>query len=142
MMNRDGLVDYLTNQFQKPMDYREKCSELYAKYHIPEGMSSDALTMRKDLGEYSNYILFCLLSVTNPKKVKDYFADVEINAFSVTKYEEDDKIELPILIKNMVEVSPDQFIGSGTMQWLMKLGDAQFVNYNAATQRTLKRYCN
>lgn len=27
MMNRDGLVDYLTNQFQKPMDYKEKYIE-------------------------------------------------------------------------------------------------------------------
>ena len=139
MMNRDGLVDYLTNQFQKPMDYKEKYIELYNRYHIPEGMSSDALTLRKDLGEYSNYILFCLLSVINPKKLKDYFVDVEIDTFSVTKYEEEGKIELPILIKNMVAVSSDQFIGSVTMQWLMKLGDAQFVNYNAATQRTLKR---
>lgn len=123
-----------------------KCSQIYdyakEKYNIPRGMTSDFICMRAPMSEANEFILFCLLDsiikVTKVKiKLSDYYTEKEIKMYSKAQYKVD-KIELPLKFK-MVQITSDQWIGKIDVAMLIKLREAQLINYNTNAQRTLKR---
>jgi hypothetical protein len=79
-----------------------------------------------------------MLSGLASDEVGKYFTDDEIKMFSAEKFEKPE-FELPLVFKNMVQISQDQWIGRITAKELMALKEAQVIKYNENTQRTMKR---
>lgn len=136
---RHELENWLMRLFANIEDKKEKqnfCMQLEEVYNIPIDMSLDIISMRKDLSEYNEFILFAIVSIVAEHKVKSYFTEREINNYQGQKFKAT-KIKFPIRIK-MIQVDKDQWIGATSAQFLMKLRDAQYINYNADTQRALE----
>ena len=124
----------------------DKCGEIYdyakEKYNIPRGMMSDFICMRASMSEANEFVLFCLLDsiieITKVKiKLSDYYTEQEIKMYSKAQYEVE-KIKFPLKFK-MVQITSDQWIGKIDVAMLIKLREAQLINYNTNAQRTLKR---
>lgn len=114
--------------------------ELENKYSIPITISSDIFSMRKDLSEYNEFILYAIAELLKPNKVDNYYTEKEIKLYSNSKYKVN-KIKLPIRLP-MFQVDSDQWIGVADAKWLMQLRSAQMINYNADTQRALEIVLN
>lgn len=109
---------------------------LEQEYNLPIDISSDIITMRKYLSEYNEFILYLITTVVTPDKIKTYYTPREIEAYSGQKYHRvkiSTQLDLP-----MFAVTEDQWIGVSDVQFLMRLREAQAINYNADTQRALK----
>ena len=111
-------------------------SELRNRYNMPEAMSSDYLSMRKNLFEADDFTLFALTNVLCPKKGYDWFSTSEIKHYSKDKFVIE-KIKFPLKYK-VIQIRDDQFIGKITVKDLMQLRDAQLINYNENAQRTMR----
>lgn len=140
---RNELEKFLIRLFSNYDSTKEK-QELYLKlesdYNIPISMSSDIISLRTDLSEYNEFILFAITNTVKESKVKEYFTAREIKTYSGQKLKEN-KIKFPIKLK-MFEVTEDQWIGVSSAKFLMQLREAQFINYNAETQRALEVMLN
>lgn len=110
--------------------------ELESKYNIPIDMSTDIFNSIKDLSGYNQFVLFTITQCIKPSYIPIYFTDREIKDYTNKKMT-NTKIKFPIKFK-MFEVAPDQWIGVSNVQFLMKLREAQLINYNADTQRALE----
>lgn len=113
-----------------------RMNELTDRYNFPVGVASDMLTMRIDMDTLTDFQLFCLLDVTENKTVAKYFTESEINTYRNAKYVIE-SIRFPLKF-NMVKIAEDQFIGRITVSELIKLRDAQLINYNENAQRTMR----
>lgn len=122
------------------------CSKIYdyakEKYSIPRGMASDYICMRASMSEANEFILFCLLdsiiNTTGAKlKLSDYYAEQEIKEYSKAKYKIE-KIEFPLRFK-MIQITADQWVGRIDVAMLIKLREAQLINYNENAQRVLTK---
>lgn len=139
---REELEKKLISQFftisrdEKQSQYLE----LEEQYNIPIDMSADIFNSIKDLSGYNEFILYAITATVKPKLVSTYFTSREITAYSKQKLA-NTKIKFPIKLK-MFEVTTDQWIGVTDAQFLMKLRDAQYINYNADTQRALEIMLN
>ena len=126
------------------IDDSDKRQEYYImledKYGIPTTISSDIFTMRKDLSEFNEFILYCVAELLKPNKVEEYYTEKEIKLYGESRYKSD-KIKLPIKLP-MFQVDSDQWIGVSDAKWLMQLRSAQMINYNADTQRALEIVLN
>ena len=125
------------------------CMAVFKKYRIPLGMVSDIVTLRTDMEYALEVMLYCIAatlsslakdSILNiePVNLSMYFSEREIKEYSNYKYQTQ-TLEFPYTFESlMVEIKPDeQYIGKITVKELMKLRDAQVINYNANTQRTM-----
>lgn len=125
------------------MDENDKLvTYLNEKYNIPRELSSDLICFRMTFSEVSEFVLFCMLDGINKilnykKKVESYYTSQEINKYRNSRYKQS-KIKFPIKLK-MIQVDEDQWIGKIDVKFLMKLRDAQMINYNANAQRTMQR---
>ena len=141
LKQRDSLEKLLTQECKSISNNKKNCQETYSKlkekFNIPIGISSDIITLRRDLCEFSEFILYALLFIIAENKVKNYFSAEEIKAYSKAKYKIE-KFKLPYKMENMCQISEDQWIGSITVKELMKLRDAQLINYNENSQRTMQ----
>lgn len=106
------------------------------KYGMPERISTDYILLRKDLFEADVFALFILTDITRPDLVKTYFAPAEIKNLSKEKWNVE-KIKFPLRY-NMTQVNDEQFIGKISVKELMLLKNAQLINYNTNTQRTMQ----
>ncbi len=142
VQSRKNLEEFIVEECSKILGNKEECCRLYNElkdsYNIPIGMSSDIITLRKEASEYSEFVLFCILSVIGNKSVKDFFTKEEIKVYSKTKYETK-KVKLPIVFDNIIQISDDQWIGKITVKQLMLFRDSQMINYNENSQRTMRR---
>lgn len=115
---------------------------MFEKFNIPMGFTMDMIAQRVTLSEQNEFVLFCLsYSIYEVIKtrniVKQFYTELEIKTYSELKYEVD-SVEFPIKIK-CVQVSNDQWIGVADVNFIMKLRDAQLINYNTNAQRTMTR---
>ena len=138
-----GKIDY---RIKKDVEFNKDnkanvVNLINEKFNIPTGVTMDYIAKRRDLGSANRFILFALAygldKVTESKIVSKCFTEVEINQLSGMKYEEE-KIKFPIII-TCVQVNDNQWIGSCDMNFLMQLRDAQLINYNKNTQRTMQK---
>ena len=122
------------------------CGKIYdhakEKYNIPRGMASDYICMRSSMSEANEFILFCLLDsiidVVNIKlNLSDYYTELEIKEYSRAKYEIE-KIKFPLKFK-MIQITADQWVGKIDVAMLIKLREAQLINYNENAQRVLTK---
>lgn len=113
-------------------DYVE---QLEKKYNLPPMISNDIITCRKDADQFSDQVLYWVVSVVMPNKVKKYFTAKEISDYSKEKYVVE-QLEFPLEIP-MIQVTDSQWIGVISYEELMKLRNAQVVYYNPKAQRPL-----
>lgn len=110
---------------------------LEEKYNMPISLSFDIITLKSSPLDENDFILFCLLDALDPGKITTCYTAKEIETYSNSKYKVE-KIKFPIKWK-MIQVSDDQWIGTISVKELIKLRDAQLINYNENAQRKLKR---
>ena len=138
-VERSVLEKRLTLRFSKIEDrtlIQNYCIELEQKYNIPMSISSDIICLRKDLSSYNDFFVYAITDVVAPKIVSEVFTEREIATYKEQKFETQ-QIKFPIKLK-MFQVTPDQWIGVSSVNFLMKLREAQYINYNAETQRALE----
>lgn len=148
LKGRNEFEKYLESQIIKIIANNEICKGIceysYNTYDIPKSLTSDYLTMRIHLSQASEFILFCLNDsiekVTNSNKtvVDKYFTMQEVKTYRLSKFEVD-KIKFPLKFK-VIQINDDQWIGKiDVKNMLMKLREAQLINYNVNAQRTMQR---
>lgn len=139
LVNRKTLDDYLYKEISRISSNTKKkkkiLTELEDEYGMPISVSSDIITLRKELDYYNEYELFLVLSKLDKNKLSDFYTEKEIKAYSSQHYEIE-KLKFPIKFK-VIPVADDQWIGATNFKYLMELRNAQLINYNENTQRTL-----
>ena len=143
LKDRAELESKLIQYIRKRITHEYKTSErqqwyvdLLERYNIPMSLSTDIITQRKDLSEVNEFILFAITEVVRHDVVPKYFNSKEIHMYRQEKYETD-SFQFPIKL-HLIKISDEQYIGKTDAQFLMKLRDAQLINYNAETQRALR----
>lgn len=121
------------------------CMDVNKKFGFPTGMVSDVVTFRVDMQDTLEVLLYAIAFSLNNNNIFEtkinlerYFPKKEIAEFSKYKYQVS-TIKFPFTFASpMIEIKPDeQYIGRTTVKELMQLRDAQIINYNANTQRTM-----
>jgi len=139
LVDRKTLDDCLYNEINRiSLNSKKKkkiLKELEDEYGMPVSVSSDIITLRKELSFYNEYELFLVLSKLNKKMISVFYTDKEIKGYSSQHYEVE-KAGFPIKFK-VVQVADDQWIGTTSFKFLMELRNSQLINYNENTQRTL-----
>ena len=141
MRNRDELCKELGRHLHNITNDRKKIRQiqerLVFKFSIPIGVTNDYLTLRKDITDAEDFVLYIFADEILPSKVETYFTANELKVFEKSKYKVS-SLKFPLRFK-MVQISDDQWIGKITVRELIKLRDAQVINYNQHTQRTMER---
>ena len=147
LKDRKTLEQYLDELCDRIVVDNNKCKAIYTyaneTYGIPKGTVSDLISKRMRMETVSEFVLFILLdSMCNALEEKvlgvdNYFTMQEAKHYRVSKYETG-KIKFPLVFK-MVQVDNDQWIGKINVKELMKLRQAQLINYNVNAQRTLTK---
>ena len=148
LKSKQELESYLKRYAYKLMIDKEKfqavCEYANETYNIPKAITSDYLSSRTSLADASDFVLFCLLDSIenvfdnkNRSKLSTFFVEKEIKTYKEAKYNVD-KLKFPIKFK-MIQVVEDQWIGSIDFKMLMKLREAQMINYNENAQRTMTK---
>lgn len=139
LLPKEKLIEKLEKEFIKNAfeNKNDIYNNLLNKYNIEFGISSDIFTQRRYLGEFSDFVLFAVLSEISPKSIEEYFTNAEIEIYSTSKYEKENII-FPLKF-DAIEVRDDQWITKTTVKTLMSLRDAGLINYNPNTQRTMQK---
>lgn len=116
--------------------------QLHSKYGIAIGDIMDYISGQTDVNKADTFTLFVLASgideiLEHSNITEKIFTEVEIKEFSSQRIEPDE-LEFPIRIK-CIQINDDQWIGMENVKFLMKLRDAQKINYNTNAQRAMKR---
>lgn len=141
-VSREKLYERLRTLIKTLDDLQPLYDALEKQYNIPISLVFDICTNRRDVSEVDDFIAFTFLKELQPRKVKDYFTDIEIETFSKQKYKKPSVIGNVWIFPNMVKVREDQWIGTIMASKLMELKDAQLIKYNENTQRSLKQVVN
>lgn len=141
MKNRDDLIRYLNRKLKSNIGntakQQELIKELHSEFNIPISLASDYITMRIDIDSATDFICYVFLTRFDEKKLNNFFSNSEIEKYRNSKYAEK-KLSFPLKF-NMIQISEDQWIGKISVKELMKLRDAQLINYNENAQRTMER---
>ena len=143
--SRETLTNYLTSQFEKNMrnkkDLKHIIDYMVNDCNFPVLEVVDTVHLRRHTEDCSDRMLYWFLKEINSNLIPTYFSDKEAKEYETTTYKRTD-FKFPIRW-NMIEiVEGNQWIGQITVKELMKLRNAQLINYNERTQRTLKRVVN
>lgn len=143
------LEDYLEKQCDRIVVDNSKCKAIYVyaneTYEIPKGIISDLISKRMAMSTASEFVLFILLDSMNAVLresskilgVDHFYTMQEVKHYRISKYEIE-TIKFPLVFK-MVQIADDQWVGKITVDILMKLRQAQLINYNVNAQRTMQR---
>ena len=140
--SREILEKKLTNKFRSSITKREQIREWMSYAHdyfdLPELISSNYIMLKKDLVEANEFLLFILcFTVYGHQEAEQYYTNSECATYMNTKWHiETAKFPLEF---DMTMINDEQFIGKISVKELMKLKDAQLINYNENAQRTMKR---
>ena len=140
--SRELLENKLTSRFRSCITNRRQLRYWIANandmFEVPESEFSAYVTMRKSLVEASEFMLFILCFVVfSSSEPKQFFTESEISTYLSTKWHIE-KAKFPLEF-DMTMINDEQFIGKISVKELMKLKDAQLINYNENAQRTMKR---
>ena len=142
--SRDTLTKYLTKKCENNIGNKKEMRTTI-DYMVGEGFPlievTDAVQLRKHMEDCSDRMLYYFLKLNDEKLLDEYFSNREIKEYETTKFK---PLRFSFPIKwNMIEISDGtQWIGKISVKELMQLRDAQLINYNERTQRTLKRIVN
>ena len=141
MKKRDELCAALDKKLRRISSDRKAITDYTVKlnedYDLTVEIANDYLTLRNNISEANDFVIFMYASLLYGNKLKDYFSASEIKEYSKSKFAVK-KLKFPLRYK-MVQIADDQWIGKITVKELMMLRDAQVVNYNEKAQRTMQR---
>lgn len=141
MKQREELCERLDKRLiriaSRPKEIQSIQNQLQATYDIPIDIANDYLTLRNNVVDATDFMLFVFTESLLKNELDKHFTASELKTFRQTKYATK-KLKFPIRYK-MVQVADDQWIGKITAQELILLRDAQIINYNEHTQRTMER---
>lgn len=144
MRNKENLCESIKrkikNDLLKPTKLPKHMERLEKKYNISQNISSDIFGLKAPLDSYEDFVVFAIASeYMSERELSAYFTESEIKKYSGAKQEKE-SYKFPIKWK-MIQVNEDQWIGTISTDELKRLEDAQLLNYNEKTQRTM-RYKN
>ena len=131
-------AEKLFKRLKRPADRRSVYDQAYDTFNLPIGVSEEMITFRRNISEFTTFEVFCIVYCMDQKSLSRYFTESEIKYLSSERFEEQ-KINFPITIKNMVQIAPDQWIGKITVQELMRFKKARLINYEEGEQRAFQK---
>lgn len=140
----EELDNYLTVELTKTLGKRSVFNNLKQtalnKYDYPIDRSSDYFSTKIPFENADEQELFIFVdtigNVCGKNKINYFFSEKEIELYSNIKYKPK-KIKFP-LVYSCMEVTEQQWIGTISAKELIRLRDAQLINYNENSQRTMK----
>lgn len=143
--SRETLTNYLTSQFERNMRNKKELKGvidyMVNDCNFPVLEVVDTVHLRRHMEDCSDRMLYWFLKGLNSNLIPTYFSDKEAKEYETTTYKRTD-FKFPIRWDMIEVVEGSQWIGKITVKELMKLRNAQLINYNERTQRTLKRVVN
>ena len=140
--SRQSLANYLTSQCEKNMrnksDLKQIIDYMINECGFPVLEVIDAIHLRRHMEDCSDRMLYYFLKSINDKRISEFFSAKEVKEYETTKYKRS-TFSFPIRWDMVEIVEGSQWIGKITVKELMQLRNAQVINYNERTQRTLKR---
>ena len=140
MKSRDDLAHILDKKIRSVSSTQQEITyvgQLNDSFNLPPEIASDYLTLRNNITEANDFVLFIFASLLYKDKLTKYFTASEIKEYSKSKFSVD-KLKFPLRYK-MVQIADDQWVGKITVKEIIKLRDAQVINYNEKAQRTMQR---
>ena len=145
MKNKMVLVKELNKELITKIKNRKELNnlaqQLETQFEVPQDFSLDYLGLRIDLETLSEEKLFWFAKVIKKDIVEKYYTNSEIKIYSNRKYKIK-KIKFPLKLKMIPIKNNEQYIGATDVKQLMMFRDAQLINYNENTQRTLTKVVN
>ena len=143
--SRETLTNYLTSQFERNMRNKKELKGvidyMVNDCNFPVLEVVDTVHLRRHMEDCSDRMLYWFLKGLNSNLIPTYFSDKEAKEYETTTYKRTN-FKFPIRWDMIEVVEGSQWIGRITVKELMKLRNAQLINYNERTQRTLKRVVN
>ena len=149
LKDKKASEQHLDRQCDRIVVDNDKCKSIYSyaneTYNIPKGIILDLISKRMAMSEASEFVLFILLDSINNVLKKDkenlevdkFYTMQEAQYYRKSKYEIGD-IKFPLVFK-MIKVEEDQWTGRIDVKTLMRLRQAQLINYNINAQRTMQK---
>lgn len=132
----DRYVEKLVSTITTRKSRRELYDHLKRKFDMPESVAADIVTLKKDLAEFTPFELFTVVYCIKKETLGKFFTEAEIQQLAETKMTVP-KIKLPLQLQ-MLKVADNQWIGATDMAFIMKLREAQMLNYDENEQRALQ----
>lgn len=132
----DRYVEKLVSTITTRKSRRELYDHLKRKFDMPESVAADIVTLKKDMAEFTPFELFAVVYCIKKETLGKFFTEAEIQQLAGTKMTVP-KIKLPLQLQ-MLKVADNQWIGATDMAFIMKLREAQMLNYDENEQRALQ----
>ena len=132
----DRYVEKLVSTITTRKSRRELYDHLKRKFDMPESVAADIVTLKKDMAEFTPFELFAVVYCVKKETLGKFFTEAEIQQLAETKMTVP-KIKLPLQLQ-MLKVADNQWIGATDMAFIMKLREAQMLNYDENEQRALQ----
>lgn len=114
----------------------------YERFKIPTGEFIDIVSGRTELSQLSDFYLFCftyMIDLMEDTLVhQEYFTDKEISLYQQIQVQDELKDFFPIVF-DCTQTAPDQWVGSTSVSFFMKLRKLQLIRYNPETQRSMNK---
>lgn len=142
--SRDDLNKYAEELFQTSeivqvkKNRRKLYTDLFKWFNMPTSIAEEMITFKRDIKEFTPFDIFCILYFVDKNSLSKFFTENEIAKLSKEKYIIE-KADFPLVFKDMVQITDDQWIGKTTVQELMKLKRSRMLNYDENEQRALRR---
>lgn len=134
----DLMNKKITQLYGDPKRIKPISEKINKKFDIPQGLLTDYLTLRVPVEDASDFVLFGLSEeFFSTFQIQKHFSEEEIKFYSKTKFKVE-TISYPLKF-DMIQINTSQWIGRITAKQLMEFRDAQIINYNERTQRTMER---
>lgn len=137
---RDEISKFFVKKCSEFLTDREQVQEyadlLYAKYSMPYTVSIDYLTLKTDIIDATDDVIFFIMSVIDKREIDKFFSPKEKKKYTTSKFKVK-KITYPLRF-DVIQVAEFQYNGMISSKQLMELRDAQLINYNENTQRPVK----
>ena len=134
----DEFLDKKLMEITKPEDRRKLSQKIIKEFNLDMRTIEGILTFKKNISEFSNFEVFCLMYCLCPKELGKYFTNEEIDRLKKEKKEQH-TISFPIILNNMVQIADDQWVGRIDVQQLMEFRNAGILNYDENEQRVMQR---
>ena len=143
--SKETLSNYLTSQIEKNIRNKKKLKSI-ADYvvnesNLPVIEIMDAITLRRSMDGVSDRLLFWLTKSFDDSMLPMYFSQKEIKEYENNKISKS-SVKFPIRWDMVEVIEGSQWVGKITVKQLMDLRNAQLINYNERTQRTLRHVVN
>ena len=147
MKKKKSDLDFELQKVILKLGKKEKraCADMIIKEkNFPEIYAYDIFSGKTAPGELTEFEDYCVLTVCVKNHVaaesliSDYYTKIEISNYDNIVFQRDD-LEFPEkpLVFKMIQVEDDHWVGSYTVQELMKLRSASLLDYNENTQRVM-----